>query len=112
MNRREFTKRIATLILRMIEDGNQPVLDYVLRSTEEQQRLYADGKTKCDGVKILSKHQGALAADIYFVLDNDGTPLIDFNADRTADLHRKYHDIWETMGGKPMIEWDKDHYEG
>jgi len=107
MNRREFTKNIATLILQMITDGNEPVIDYLLRSTEEQQRLFAKGVTKCDGIKKISQHQKALAADIYFVVDGK----VDFSYFKTAELAIKYHDLWVTMGGRTMISWDKPHYE-
>jgi len=117
MNRREFSKNISTLILRMIADGNSPIIDYVLRSTEEQKRMFAQGLSKLDGVNKLSAHQKAIAADIYFVVTNpDLSVEVDFNCDKTADLQRKYHDIWVSMGGKPIIESptfrDLDHYEG
>lgn len=112
MTRREFTKNLANLLTQMISDGNEPVIDYVLRSTQEQQRLYLDGKSKCDGVSIISKHQKALAVDIYFVVKGtDGVVFVDFGFQATRDLAKKYHDLWVSYGGKEMIEWDPCHYE-
>ena len=117
MNRREFTKNISTLIIQMIKDGNEPVIDYCLRSQDEQVRLYNKGFSKLDGIIKISAHQKALAMDIYFVVTNpDLSVEVDFNCDKTADLHKKYHDVWVSMGGKPIIESptfrDLDHYEG
>ena len=128
MNRRDFTKNKATLILRMIADGHEPVEDYLFRSTQEQQRLFAIGRekqpdgtwkiidekitvTKNDGIKNPSDHQYCKAIDIYFVVTNpDGSVFVDYDYEKTADLAIKYHDVWVSMGGKPMIAWDNPHY--
>jgi hypothetical protein len=128
MNRRDFTLKIAQLILEMRKDGNYPVLQDVHRSTEEQQRLYSIGRTqKADGVWVetgstvtqkdgilkVSDHQIAIAADIYFVVTrDDGSVFVDYSYEHTLDLAKKYHDLWETMGGMPMIAWDLPHYAG
>lgn len=129
MSRRSFTLAIAKLICRMADDGVEPVLDWVLRSKEVQQMLFAKGRTKvsdgtwivtnqrnvvtnCDGVTKISKHQKGEAADIYFVVTRpDGTVYIDYEGKETSDLYVKYHKIWEEMGGEPMIEWDKSNFE-
>jgi hypothetical protein len=129
MTRRLFTKNLAILITEMVSDGNEPILDHVLRSKEEQLRLYSKGRTlcsdgtwidsnpsqivtKCDGVKRPSAHQKGEAADIYFVVTRpDGTVFIDYDYKYTSDLAIKYHKRWEELGGKPMLEWDKPHYE-
>ena len=113
MNRRDFTKKISTLILEMIADGNYPVIDYALRSREEQKRLYDLGASKCDGEVKISAHQKGMAMDIYFVVTReDGTVHIDYDYKETSDLAVKYHARLVQMGGEPMIDWDKCHYEG
>ena len=38
-----------------------------LRSTEKQRKLYKQGKSKCDGVTNISKHQEGKAIDVYYV---------------------------------------------
>jgi hypothetical protein len=112
MNRRQFTANLANLITQMIADGNEPVIDYVLRSKEEQKRLFDAGLSKCDGITNMSAHQSALAVDIYFVVTNpDGTVFIDYGYEKTAPLSVKYHDLWVNWGGHRRIEWDKCHYE-
>ncbi|MDR0571593.1 MAG: hypothetical protein LBG48_01945, partial [Rickettsiales bacterium] len=35
-----------------------------LRTTEEQYKLYKEGKSKCNGIKNISKHQEGKAVDI------------------------------------------------
>lgn len=129
MNRREFTKNKALITIEMCNAGDQPVEDYVKRSTEEQQRLFAIGRklvdgiwvvvdsaaivTKNDGVTHTSDHQYAKAADIYFVVTRpDGSVYIDFEFKETKDIALKWHKRWEEMGGKPVIEWDLAHYSG
>lgn len=107
MTRLEFTGKIATLITRMIEEGEDPLLDYVKRSDEEQKRMFAAGKSKKDGTISVSGHQRGKAADIYFIDPDDklvlGPPKRGYNY---------WHKVWLKMGGKPMIEWDKGHWEG
>ena len=103
MNRAEFTIKVAQLILWIHWQGWYPLLDYVLRSTEEQQRLFKEGKSKCDGIKKRSRHQVARAADIYI---HDGDRNI-----WKRELYEKTHQFWELIGGKPMITWDLGHFE-
>ena len=132
MNRRKFTENISKLILQMIANGDQPVFDRVFSPSDYQDMLYAKGRIKdSNGNWIVSNakevvtyktglqsaHCQGKAADIYFVVTNpDLSVEVDFNCDKTAELHRKYHDIWVSMGGKPIIESptfrDLDHYEG
>ena len=112
MNRREFTKAISTLILEMIKDGNHPIYDFCLRSAEEQKRLFDKGLSKCDGKNNLSQHQKGLAMDIYFVVESPaGLAQVDYGYEKTAELAKKYHEVWVLMGGEPIIDWDKPHYE-
>jgi len=106
MNRVEFTRAKNNLIAIMILAGENPIEDYLKRSDEEQMRLFIKGLSKCDGIKIISGHQKGMAEDIYFVSD-DGTKLV--NPKKGWEYWHKY---WEGKGGKPMIVWDKSHFEG
>jgi hypothetical protein len=101
--RTQFTIRIAKLIFWVESKGWFPILDYVLRSKEEQRRLFNLDLSKCDGEKKKSKHQTGHAADLYI---HDG----DKNIQKKA-LYKEAHEFWETLGGKPMIEWDQAHFE-
>jgi hypothetical protein len=105
MTRTEFTKALARLLTQMELDGEQPILDYVKRSTEEQQRLFGLKLSKLDGVNKISAHQRGTAADIY-LLNSDGS--IEWTKEKAAH----YHHLWEQLGGKPMIDWDLGHFEG
>lgn len=105
MKRTEFTKALSKLLAAMFLEGELPIVDYVKRSAEEQNRLYREGKSKLDGYKAISKHQIGLAADIYF-LTEDGKSLTD-----PKKGWEYWHDYWIKLGGKPMIAWDKTHFE-
>ncbi len=106
MNRLEFTKAKNNLVAAMFLDNEQPIEDYLKRSNEEQKRLFEKGLSKCDGVKVRSRHQDGCAIDIYFLSD-DGAKLVD-----PKKGYEYWHKYWEQKGGKPMIEWDKGHFEG
>lgn len=103
MNRTEFTFNVANLLLDMFKVGEQPILDYCKRSKEEQKRLFDGGLSKCDGEVHISAHQKGLAVDIYFVENG-----------KLADPKKGWdywHDAWCLLGGKPVIEWDRGHFE-
>lgn len=105
MRRVEFTKALSKLLAAMILEDELPIVDYVKRSAEEQNRLFKEGKSKLDGYKAMSKHQVGLAADIYFVGD-DGKSLV-----APKKGWEYWHGYWEKLGGQPMIVWDKGHFE-
>ena len=105
MRAANFTWALAQLLVMMNARGNGPVVQYVFRSTEEQQRLFKKGLTKCDGVKKKSKHQLMLAADIYLT---KGEKIL-WEWDK-ADAEY-WHEEWERLGGRPMISWDCGHFE-
>lgn len=106
MSRRiEHTRRISQLVNEMFSAGEQPIYDYMKRSAAEQRRLFEEGKSKCDGIKRVSKHQQGRATDIYFVSD-DGLRLVD-----PTRGWGYWHQRWEDLGGAPMIDWDKGHFE-
>ena len=103
MNRVRFTDRITRLIRDMIEQGESPIIDYVKRSDEEQMRLFLKKLSKCDGIKNPSAHQSGRAMDIYFIRDGE---LKD-----PEKGWEYWHKVWESLGGQPMISWDKGHFE-
>lgn len=105
MNRVAFTKALDKLIAAMFLDNEHPLIDYVKRSDEEQMHLFMERKSLCDGVKKISQHQVGKAADIYF-LDDEEKHLAD--PKRGWEYWHKY---WERLGGKPIIGWDKGHFE-
>jgi uncharacterized membrane protein (UPF0127 family) len=121
MNRRQFTKAVVQLISEMIESGETPIMDYLLRSKSEQGLLFKAGLSKCDGIKIISNHQKALAIDIYFVDKNGRVEYAEEDLTLTVhpirDRYEKWHKRWVELGGrlykdnKVMLEWDCGHYE-
>lgn len=121
--RTDFTIALGRLLVEMALEGEYPILDYVKRATEEQQRLFAIGRrfndegeviavdndrkvTNCDGVHKTSDHQYALAADIFFEDPNDR----DLELDAPFKGWNYWHDRWTALGGAPMIPWDKGHF--
>ena len=105
MNRREFTDKITQLLREMIDAGAQPIFDFALRSAEEQRRLFATGKSRCDGQINKSRHQQGLALDIYLVKDDKAQ----YEWDKTEA--EKWHARWmEISGSKEWIRWDTCHF--
>lgn len=89
----------------MIDHGERPIIDFVKRSTQEQERLFRLGLSKCDGVTKISQHQVGKAMDIYF-LSESGEDLVN----PTFGVWF-WHTRWEELGGNPMLEWDQNHFE-
>lgn len=110
MNRKEFSKTLGMLLVDMILKGEEPILDWVKRSDEDQARMFEQGLSKCDGVDKRSAHQSGCAADIYFEDSNDK----DTELDPPKLGWEFWHKRWEELSygkAKPMIEWDKSHFE-
>lgn len=104
-NRREFTIKIVGLINEMFSTGESPIIDFVLRSAEEQNRLFKAGKSQRDGYKKISAHQTGKAMDLYFI-NPDGS--FDWNPEK----YIKWHSVWEKKyGGAKAISWDLGHWE-
>ena len=103
MNRLEFTRLISALIIEMSRQEENPILDFVKRSDEEQKRLYDMGLSKCDGTNVISMHQRGKAADIYFLEDGQLAP--------PKKGYAYWHEIWKNWGGEPEISWDEGHFE-
>jgi hypothetical protein len=113
MNRVEFTHQIVNLLAAMMLDKEYPIIDYVKRSKEEQKRLFDLGLSKADGVNGISGHQIGKAVDIYFPDLDDVDKDMDKNELLPPKMGWEYwHKYWEEKGGKPMIDWDKGHFEG
>jgi hypothetical protein len=105
VSRYDFTIALLSLLARMVAEGERPIMDYVKRSDEEQNRLYAQGLSKCDGLLKVSAHQVGRAADIYFLAPDDSELVPPVKG------HTYWHEHWERLGGKPMLDWDRGHYE-
>jgi len=85
------------LILYAIDCSYEPFLDYVKRSAEEQQeRLFAQGLSKCDGRRVISAHQRGRAADLY-LWDSERIKIV---GNEGYELYRMLHEYWEMLGGK------------
>jgi hypothetical protein len=106
MSRVLFTAILVDLLDDMIRQGDHPIVDYVKRSEEEQKRLFDAGLSKCDGVTNISKHQVGRAVDIYLIKDG---AMLDWAI--VPEKAKWYHDLWESLGGKPSISWDEGHFE-
>jgi hypothetical protein len=118
MNRGEFTKGIAGLLIQMWNEGEYPIADFLKRSPEEQNRLFKLGKSNADGINTHSQHEFGKALDILFLdlddADKDGiTQELKVSPKKGWDY---WHKEWEKKGGKAMTEWyqknDQGHFEG
>ncbi len=115
MNRREFSNLITKhflYITSVLPPDYYPVLDYVKRGEADQKALFDQGKSECDGVNKLSRHQLGKACDILIMKMTPGErdkvidPMVEF-----PDLWRRIRIVWEDCGGDRMIPWDKCHFE-
>ena len=105
MTRQEFTKLINQLISEMIEAGDEPVIDYALRSAAEQKRLFDLKASLCDGYKILSRHNQGLAVDIY--LTKDGKVQFAWEFSKSIFWHNRWKEL---TGAEIWLEWDAPHF--
>jgi peptidoglycan L-alanyl-D-glutamate endopeptidase CwlK len=70
------------------------------RTTEEQEKLFADGKSQLDGVAKRSKHQDWLAIDSVIV-NKDGSLCWDGEDQRYQELR----DIAKIVGLETGFDW-------
>ena len=103
-SRRDFNVGLLSLLNQMTADGEEWLLDYLKRSDQEQERMFAAKLSKCDGKINISWHQFGRAVDIYFL---DRGSLVD---PKKGWDH--WHQVWLGLGGHPMLEFDKGHFEG
>lgn len=103
-SRAEFAKAVRDLLVYATQTcGYDVVMDWLLRDAETQNRLFKSGKSKLDGYAKRSRHQAGLALDLYII-----------EAGKISDDRAKYeklHNIWSTVGGRDMIDWDMGHFE-
>ena len=84
------------------------------RSAVEQNILYTDGKSKCDGYRKKSYHQTGLAFDIYGYVNGKGNWEADVltriarHIQRVAKVSFKVDLEW---GGDWKGGWDKPHFQ-
>jgi len=105
MTREEFCKKIVLLLLYIQAKGYRYIIGEVWRGEIQQLYYYLTKRSKCDGIKNRSSHQDGKAIDIW-LLDKNGK--IDWDKKKYEELHQ----FWQSLGGKPMIEWDLGHFEG
>ena len=87
------------------------------RSPSEQNALYIDGKSKCDGYKKLSNHQTGGALDIYAYLNG----AVSQNYTHLAIIAGVFYAVADelgvvirwggTFGSKEFTGWDPGHLE-
>jgi len=70
-----------------------------IRSTSEQAKLYADGKSKADGTTHLSNHQSGNALDFYAYIDGGAS----WRHDHLAMVACAFLQAASTLGYK--LEW-------
>ena len=112
MKRKEFTVNLAKLINKanglLAPRGYWVVADYRKRSDEEQKRLFDAGKSECDGINKISRHQRGTAVDLYVI-----------GAEGMVDPMKEIPNVWSMIrqywmdqcGGDRMIPWDAGHFE-
>jgi len=103
----EFTVMVGRLILWIDSKGWYPLLDYAKRSRWEQNKLYLEGKSKCDGVTRISRHQygdiEGFAVDIIIMDENNNL--------WNKSTYDEAHEYWCSLGGESMLKWDWAHWE-
>ena len=92
--RAEFNTMFGKLTIFAIDNNIKFIhgVDSYYRTPAQQKALFDEGKSKCDGTKILSKHQSHLARDIFVI--NDKSEIV--WADAPYATLGAY---WETLGG-------------
>lgn len=109
MKKWQFTENVAKLILWCREQGYYVFMDYGLRSAEEQKRLFDKGLSRCNGASTISAHQYGKHPHGHFAVD---LPMCGNDWDiNSPEPYERAHDFWSTLGGAPMISWDKAHFE-
>jgi hypothetical protein len=66
------------------------------RTTEEQNKLFKDGRSKCDGYEKISMHQLDRARDIA-IIDEQGNIVNNYGDHPSYEVLGKF---WESLGGR------------
>ena len=116
LNRRDFSIMLANQILFMASAleplGMGPQVDWLMRSLYDQQQMYLQGLSKCDGISKVSAHQKGMAADILVIGRNPAGKLAMMDPRKDCpEVWRQIRAHWVEMGGEPEIEWDPAHHE-
>mgnify|MGYP001282421938 FL=1 len=114
--RRDFTIMLGNQILFMASAleplGMGPQVDWLMRSLYDQQQMYLQGLSKCDGISKVSAHQKGMAADILVIGRNPAGKLAMMDPRKDCpEVWRQIRAHWVEMGGEPEIEWDRFHHE-
>lgn len=83
------------------------------RTAQEQNRLFMDGKSKCDGYEKLSYHQTGNAIDVYAYVDGKASWEVEhLNVVALAVLAAASElGVKVKWGGHFEGGWDKPHFE-
>lgn len=87
-----FFKKISMLVIWASVKDIQLLPISFFRTAQEQEKMFKDGKSKCDGYKIISKHQQGLAMD--FVIIKNGVPVWSH-----IEEYDWLGEIWKSLGG-------------
>lgn len=84
-----------------------------MRTAQEQNRLFTNGKSKCDGYDLLSYHQSGNAIDVYAYVDGKASWKVEhLNIVALAVLAAASElGVKLKWGGHFKGGWDKPHFE-
>ena len=102
LKRWEFERKFALLVTKAAIQNIRFITTSFLRTPEQQNSLFLQGLTNCDGYKKKSMHQLGRARDIV-ILDAEG----DLVWVHTAD-YDYLGNTWEAMGGTHGGRWFKE----
>lgn len=101
--RAKFIYKFALFILlaKITRNIDFIITDFI-RTAENQNKRFKEGKSLCDGYKKISYHQKARAIDLV-IIDKVGNPIWE---------HVKEYDIlgeiWKSLGGRWGGDWFKE----
>lgn len=106
--RPEFRALVETFLARLDAQGIRYVVTDTTRTAEEQAAAFARGASKCDGYKVLSKHQLGLAIDVV-PQDELGRPT--WNYRRYPTAYKRIAAVARELGLECGIDWMPSPYE-
>ena len=107
--RRLFLFKLSCLCVLLDAHGIPVCIFTLYRTAEEQKKLYDEGKSKCDGYIVRSRHQDWLAADIGIL--NDARTDILWSDPRYDQLGGLAEKLGLTWGGAWASLHDIYHVE-